>query len=151
MHRYDRPALPALPALGDDVRAPLPNDDTAVLAARQELEQSSWRHPPSLLDGTCVSSSRKHPGHCLREVQGDGFADALEDPPLGGGGLGELLEGDSGAGDATGLLTSRVSGGWSSSTTGVKPTLQESATRSAEIDSAMPSARDAAPLMWVYS
>ena len=29
---------------------------------------------------------------CLHEVQGDRFADELEDPPLGGGGLGELVE-----------------------------------------------------------
>ena len=38
----------------------------------------------------------------LHEAQRDGFADELEDPPLGGGGPGELVEGDAGAGDTTG-------------------------------------------------
>lgn len=53
MHRHDHPALPAL---DDDVRAPLTNDHAVVLVAGQELQESSWRHPPSLLDRSARSN-----------------------------------------------------------------------------------------------
>lgn len=59
MHRYDGTALPAL---DDDVRASLTNHDTVVLSASQELQESSWRHPPSVLDrrrGMTVSFRRR--------------------------------------------------------------------------------------------
>jgi len=44
---------------------------------------------------------------CLPEPQGDRCANELEHSALGGGGLGELVEGDACAGDATGASGDR--------------------------------------------